>query len=286
LAVALAQHGQVCFSEPKEPHFFTNVVDGYDLARARREYIKSFFPAERLSRDTLGEGSPSYLYSRTAIRAIDRMFPAARFIVMVRNPLEMIPSYHARLLFTLDEGVTDFETAWRLQKQRANGEAVPSTCRDPRMLQYAQVGQVGAHLSDLIESVGRERVMTIVLDDFARDPRTVYRELLAFLGLAQDKRADFPRMSPTKSYRSLAIQRLLMRPPKVAQRLVVPRTVGPSKPGLAGRWYKALRKRNIVPTSWRPLSAPMRRELVECFRDDVDLLGRLLHRDLGSWLTG
>src|SRR5262245_38442672 len=134
LAVALAQHHQVCFSEPKEPHFFTRVADGYDLARTRRAYIKSFFPTERLSRDALGEASPSYLYSRTAIRAIDRMFPAARFIVMVRNPLEMMPSYHARLLFTLDEDVADFETAWRLQKQRAIGREIGrASCRERRV---------------------------------------------------------------------------------------------------------------------------------------------------------
>jgi hypothetical protein len=80
------------------------------------------------------------------------------------------------------------------------------------------------------------------------------------------------------------IQRLLMRPTKAAQRLIVPRTVGPSQPGIAGRLLKRLRKANIVRTHWRPISAPMRQELVDCFRDDVDLLGRLLNRDLRLWL--
>src|SRR5882672_5145448 len=103
LALALAQHPQVCFSEPKEPHFFTHVSESFDSGRLEAEYIRAFFRADRMSRDALGEASPSYLYSPQAIRAIDRMFPAARFLVMARNPLEMLPSWHARVLFTMDE---------------------------------------------------------------------------------------------------------------------------------------------------------------------------------------
>jgi hypothetical protein len=30
----------------------------------------------------------------------------------------------------------------------------------------------------------------------------------------------------------------------------------------------------------------MRQKIVDCVREDVDLLGRLLNRDLGHWLDG
>src|SRR5262245_47477961 len=274
LAVALAQHPRVCFSEPKEPHFFTRVSEDFDPERLQTEYIRSFFRSDQLSRDWLGEGSPSYLYVPQAIRIIDRMFPGSRFVVMVRNPLEMIPSYHARLLFTMDEDVTDIEIAWQLQRQRAKGRSIPSRCRDPRMLQYAEIGRVGVRIVDLIDLVGRNRVKMVVFDDFAFAPRDVSRDVLDFLELEHDDRIEVVRMNGTKSFRSHRIQRLLMRPPKMAQRLV-PRTVGPSRPGIAGRLFKRLRKANIVRTQWRPISAAMRQELIDCFRDDVDLLGRL-----------
>ena len=285
LALALAEHPQVCFSEPKEPHFFTRISEDADLVQLRTEYLGRFFRPDRLSRAALGEASVSYLYSRQAIALIDRMFPTARFLVMVRNPVEMIPSYHARLLFTLDEDVADFEAAWRLQERRAAGHAIPSRCRDPRMLQYAEVGRVGARLADLISLVGRERVKTIVMDDFAAAPTAVYRDVIAFLGLEQQERPEVVRMNATKSYRSPAIQRLLMRPPKVAQRLLAPRTVGPSRTGgVVGRLLKRLRKANVVRAHWRPISASLRQEIAASVRDDVDLLGRLLQRDLAHWL--
>jgi len=283
LAVALAQHPQVCFSEPKEPHFFAHVPEDCDLARTQMEYIRTCFRQDHLSRGWLAEGSPSYLYVPHAIRIIDRIFPAARFLVMVRNPLEMVPSYHARLLFTMDEDVADFETAWQLQEPRAKGQSIPAKCRDWRMLQYAEIGRLGARLTELIQIVGRDRVKAIVFDDFTSAPLAVYREVLDFLGLEHDERSEIARMNGTKAYRSRLIQRLLMRPPRVA-RLIIPRTVGPSQPNFAGRLVKRLRRANIVRTHWRPVGAAMRQELVSWFRDDVDLLGRILDRDLRQWL--
>jgi Sulfotransferase family len=283
LAVALAQHPQICFSEPKETHYFIHAPEDLDPGRLEAEYIRTFFRTDQMSRDTLGEASPSYLYSPPAIRAIDRLFPAARLLVMVRNPLEMLPSWHARVLFTMDEDVANFEAAWRLQEQRAKGRSIPAKCRDWRMLQYAEIGRLGARLAELIQIVGRDRVKAIVFDDFTSAPLAVYREVLDFLGLEHDDRTEIARMNGTKAYRSPLIQRLLMRPPSVA-RLIVPRTVGPSQPNFAGRLVKRLRKANVVRTHWQPIGAHMRQELVDCFRDDVDLLGRLLSRDLGHWL--
>jgi Sulfotransferase family len=283
LALALSRHPQVCFSEPKETHFFPYLPEDCDLGRARTQYIRAFFRQDLLSREWLGEGSPSYLYAPHAIRTIDRMFPAARFLVMVRNPLEMLPSWHARVLFTMDEEVANFEDAWRLQEQRAKGQSIPAKCRDWRMLQYAEIGRVGARLAKLIQLVGRDRVKVIVFDDFTSAPLAAYREVLDFLGLEYDGRTEIVRMNGTKTYRSPFIQRLLMRPPGFA-RLIVPRTVGPSQPNFAGRLVKRLRKTNVVRTRWQPIDAHMRQELVDSVHDDVDMLGRLLDRDLGHWL--
>jgi len=281
--LALAQHPQICFSEPKETHYFIHAPEDLGQGRLEAEYFRAFFRADQMSRDTFGEASPSYLYSPPAIRAIDRLFPAARFLVMVRNPLEMLPSWHARALFTMDEDIANFEDAWRLQERRAKGRSIPAKCRDWRMLQYAEIGRLGARLSELIQIVGRDRVKAIVFDDFTSAPLAVYREVLDFLRIECDERTEIVRMNGTKAYRSPLVQRLLMRPPRVI-RLIVPRTVGPSKPHVVGRLVKRLRKANVVRTHWQPISARMRQELVDCLRDDVDLLGRLLNRDLGHWL--
>ncbi len=284
LAKALAQHPQICFSEPKETHFFSRLPEDVNVGRLEQDYIGAFFRADQMSRQALGEGSVSYLYSPAAIRTIDRIFPDARFLVMVRNPLEMIPSYHARMLFTMDEDVRNFERAWQLQGSRAKGRRIPRRCRDPRMLQYAELGRLGNHLANTLDLVGRDRIKTVVFDDFASSPLAVYREVLEFLGLVDDKRTEIARTSGTKTYRSALIQRLLMRPPTLAKHIASPAAVGPYNTTLAGRLLKQLRKKNVIRTAWLPISSATRQELVSCFRDDVVLLGNLLNRNLRHWL--
>jgi hypothetical protein len=277
----VAQHPQVCFqrnliSSPICPR--TSTLDAWK---------RSTFECSariRCPATLFGEASPSYLYSPQAIRAIGRMFPAARFLVMVHNPLEMLPSWRARVLFTIDEDVANFEDAWRLQEQRAKGQSIPAKCRDWRMLQYAEVGRVGTRLAELIHIVGRDRVKAIVFDDFTSAPLAVYREVLDFLALEYDERTEIVRMNGTKTYRSpFDSAAILMRSPK---------NCPPRHPShgwavtvqLARRLVKRLRKANVVRTHWQPISARMRQELVNCVRDDVDLEGRLLNRDLGHWL--
>lgn len=62
-------------------------------------------------REIISEGSVSYLYHPEAAEAILRLNPDARFVIMLRNPLEMSQSCHAQLLYTLDEDEADVRTA-------------------------------------------------------------------------------------------------------------------------------------------------------------------------------
>ena len=134
----------------------------------------------------VGDGSVSYLYAPDAIRRVLEFDPRAKFIVLVRNPVEMMRSYHSRMLFQLDEDEEDFARAWDLQANRAAGRDIPKRCRDARLLQYGHLGKLGMHLERLFEVAGRERCHVIVFDDFVEDPRAVYLRALEFLGVDDD----------------------------------------------------------------------------------------------------
>ncbi|MDN5865524.1 MAG: sulfotransferase, partial [Gammaproteobacteria bacterium] len=136
----LSRHPQICFARPKEPHFFTSPLIVSGKASLRRDYIGRFFSHCGHAKPILGEGSVSYLYSKEALEGIVQVNPQARFIVMLRSPVAMIQSYHARMLLLLQEDVRDFGEAWRLQSLRARGKRIPRTCGDPRCLQYGEIG--------------------------------------------------------------------------------------------------------------------------------------------------
>ena len=123
----------------------------------------------------------SYLYLPEAIERIRRINPAARFIALVRNPLTMLPSYHLRMRFLLQEDEPDFAKAWALQPARARGERVPKHCLDARLLLYGEVARLGAQVERLFAVAGPERSHVIVFDDLVADPLGVYRRALEFL---------------------------------------------------------------------------------------------------------
>jgi hypothetical protein len=260
--------------------------------QVQREYLDRFFGHCADRQACVGEGSVSYLYSPAAIDLILRFNPAAKFIVMVRNPLDLLRSYHQRLLHIFEEEVEDLAQAWRLQEARARGERVPRLTRDPRTLEYRKVAMLGEHVERLIRQAGREQVLVVVLDDMTRDTAAVYRTVLGFLGLEDDGRRTFPRRHQSQGFRYRWLQRLLFNPPGNAANLVMAYEAARAKEkgGKKKSWLRRLRKRlvtwNAVPRSPAPLAPEFRAELEEVFREDVLRLGRILGRDLSHWLGG
>ena len=287
LARALSKHPKIAFSKPKEPHYFTYMLrEPFDTEEARAKYLGFFFPSLTRKHQVLAEGSVSTLYDPDAVRRILRCFPNAKFVVNVRNPLEMLPSYHARLLFLLDEDQPDLRKAWELQEERVAGRHIPRDCRDPNLLRYSSVARVGAALEALFETAGRERCHVVVYDDYARDPAAAQREVLRFVGLELEGQADTRRRNPTRAYRSRTLQRLLRRPPQRLIKALPQATVlraRTKKRGLFGRIAQFLRDWNVVTAPRPALDADMRQRLITELSDDVALLSRLTGRDLGHW---
>jgi len=288
----LRKHPRICFSVPKETHYLTYAPE-MPLAELRASYLRDFFPHRTPDHLVLGDGSVSMLYSDLSIQRALALDPDARFLVMARNPMEQLPSYHQRLLFVLEEDERDFATAWRLQDARARGEHLPRSCRDPRMLQYAEVARFGERVAHLFDLVGRERCLVIVHDDFKSETAKVYEQVLSFLGLEHDGRTNFPRRFESRSFRLLALHRLLMRPPDPLAKAVLRAKVKKERARMAGDtkakkpWLKRARSRllawNSISTPPAPLAPALRDELRETFHDDLVRLGRLLGRDLSHW---
>ena len=95
LANWLAEHPRVFFSDTKEPHFFC--TDGYTGVKTLKQYEKLFEDAKP-HHLAVGEGSTHYLFSKVAVPNILVYNPDARFIVCLRNPVDMAPSLHSERL--------------------------------------------------------------------------------------------------------------------------------------------------------------------------------------------
>ena len=274
-AAWLAEHPKIYMSPLKEPHHFND--EEPDGIRNLREY-ESLFEGAGEQHVAVGEASVRYLYSGCAVSNILRYAPDARFIVMIRNPVEMAPSLHEQRLFSLNEDVQDFETAWKLQAERALGHFLPQGCLVPARLQYGAYCRLGEQLDRLLQKVPRERCKFILLDDIRRDPRAVYLDVLQFLGVPDDGRKSFPKMNVAKDRRSRAMARFITGLGRLKKRMGFSPVKGWGLLNRINRWNRAERPRpSISPT--------MKQVLIAYYRDDIRKMETILGRDLGKWLS-
>lgn len=267
------------FAPMKELHYFSQDFPRYGRFKSRPEYLALFEGAEAEGK-IVGDASVFYLYSEVAIRNIAAANPAAKVIIMLRDPVEMAPALHRQKVVSLDEDVGDFAAAWQLQESRARGDRVPRRCREPKHLQYQQVCSFAPQLERVAQHLPREQVRIVVFEEFARDPLAAYREILSFLGLPDDGRNDFPKVNASHRWRWAPMMAVLRdvkgtRPYAMAKTAV--NALG-LRPGHAlKRWNKATAPRP-------PIDDRLRAELVEVFREDVRSTEGLIGRPL-PWLS-
>ncbi|QIK95364.1 sulfotransferase [Sphingomonas sp. HDW15A] len=301
LARYLGSNPNICPANVKEPHYFSRrefarLSEGEFIDRLIAEYLDHFFPG-REPGQVLLDGSVSYLYAPERLKPALDAWPDAKFIIAIRNPLEMLPSLHQRHICNGDEDESDFERAWSLVGDRRRGQRIPRTCADPRLLDYEEIGRLGKYVGQFFDIVGRERCFVSVFDDLVADPAIQYRRILDFLALPPDERCDFAPFRSSTGVRSVLLQRLLKRPP-VARSLfaseaalrregiAINKRVGnlPGVPALKA-FRKRLLKWNRTSAPSRQLSEELRTEMIATFAVDVAKLSALLGRDFSHWLT-
>ena len=282
LSEYLRDHPKVFISEPKEPHYFTFDFEQYRVTKTWSEYLNLF--AQSTSEHTaIGEGSVFYLCSSVAFRKIKEYDPQAKIIVMLRNPVDMIYSFHSQLVFTADESEKNFEKAWRLQKTRQQGKQIPDRCREPAFLQYAEMGKLGQQIEKLQAVFPPEQVKIILFEDFVKSTKNVYDEVLEFLAVPNDKRSEFIRINENKSHKMGAIGNFTAKPPALLTNVALKARdmLGIKELGI----LDTIRSFNTKVEAREPLSDSLRSEMVEEFTPDIQKLARLVDRDLSHWLV-
>lgn len=278
----MAQHPDLYFSQPKEP---THWASDYPRLREVRGFgtrsaYEGLYDGPEARRATLrADGSTVYLYSREAVPAIvAEVGETARFIVALRDPADLVVSFHRTQQLLMNEDELDFETAWK----RSLAGGLPHTdLLDPKLVDYPMVGSLGAAVSRLLDVVDRQRVHFVRFEDLRDHPESVWRDLTAFLGLSEQPAPSFTAHNPsTRTFRSPTLHRLRQRPPALI--------AGPVR-RLRHLSLRSSRLKKLKNSLWwreqpKPQISPeMRAALTAHFAADVRLLGRLIDVDLSAW---
>ena len=275
----LKKHPNVYMSSQKEPHYFACNFPKHRVVDSLLDYER-LFEAAGPECKVVGEASALYMYSGSAIERIREYNQDSRLIVMLRNPIDFVHSFHMQALYDGDEDQRDFKTAWNLQKERSQGKRIPPRCRAPALLQYANMGSLGSQLARVYAIFPRHQVLVVIFDDFITQTSVCYRSVLHFLGLEDDGRSDFPPVNVNKAHRSFLLAQLAHYPPARLRQYWL---WAKHRLGLRiapGQW---LRMANTRINAKRPMDPRFRNELKALFKPEILKLEVILNRPLYHW---
>lgn len=254
----LALRSGIHMSTPKEPNFFSDddrFAEGLD---AYRRCFAGAAPGQRL-----GESSTHYSKLPTHPRAVERLapvLPEARFVYVVRHPIERI--------------VSQYVHEWSQREVEPVGIEAAAE-RHERFVAYSQYDR---QLAPWLAHFGHERILLVAFERMLAEPDAELARICAFLG---DPSPEPPRwqerpahnVSAERLRRSPLREGLLRRP---AVRGLVDRLPAGLREALKRPWRLAERPE---------LSAAARQRLAERIDPDLARLGERLGRPLScaSW---
>ena len=216
LAHYLSEHPNVFMSQPKEPFFWSDDIkeSKHELRpQSLDEYLSLFNQADPNLHTIVGEGSTRYLRSLNAVPNIIKFNPNAKFIAMLRNPLDVVQAFHMEQVYVLQEDQIDFAKAWKLQSRREAGFDMPKNSEGADYVLYRQVASFSNQIERLIEAVPSEQTKIIIFDDFIKDCQGTYKSVLDFLNIEDDKRTHFPPINSSHAQKSPLIAKFILYPP-------------------------------------------------------------------------
>lgn len=272
LANWISSHPQIYVSASKEPHYFS---EEYRLTPTLEQYLANFDGAtpQHLWKC---DASVWQMYSPTAVPNILHDIADPKFVVMVRNPIEMAPSMHSQQVFNGNEFTTDFTQALSLNDERLTGSPTGMLSRyPPDHLAYFHSCATGWQLETLLSRVPAKNVHLIFMDDVKHDARTVLRNLYSFLDLEDFEMESFPVVNPAKIRAFPKVDRMTKALGDWKKRHGIK-----VKLGVLSR----IRQANVIEKKVQ-LVPPKTKEFMQIhFAQDIALLERLSQRDLSKWL--
>ena len=171
----LAGEPGVALSNVKEVHFFDD--EAVDWAAPDYGAYHAHFPA-RDGRVT-GEATPIYAYWPGAMERIAAYNPAARLILLLRDPVERAWS-HWKMEYA--RGVETAPFAWCIRQGRQRlFEAQPWGVH--REFSYVERGFYGEQVEQVLGLFPREQLLIARAEELREDPNTVLGAVRSFLGL-------------------------------------------------------------------------------------------------------
>jgi tetratricopeptide (TPR) repeat protein len=184
----LAQHPQILTPIKKEMDFFS-----WHFDRGIDWYLAHFPPMPPGEQFLTGEASPSYFDSREAPERLYSLFPEAKLIVLLRNPVDRAISQFYRLTGlnwearSLDRVISD-----EIERLNQNPEYIIG--EEPG--NYLARGRYIEFIKNWRTFFPREQLLILKSEDFYAGAATTVKQVLEFLDLPEYQLSEYQNANP------------------------------------------------------------------------------------------
>ncbi len=172
----LADDSRLNLSQIKEAHFFDD--EAIDWAAPDYGAYHAHFDLERPG--LRGEATPIYIFWPNSLERLAAYNPAARLILMLRDPVERAYS-HWQMEYARGVETLPFAQAIRAGRDRLAGKA--GNHPDRRVFTYVERGFYGAQVERLLGLFPADQVLILLAETLKRDPTGALGAVGDFLGL-------------------------------------------------------------------------------------------------------
>lgn len=276
----LSRHPQVFMSHIKEPYFFATDFEQEAWKNkkpfSKNSDLESYLGLFEDATNHLyaGEGSVLYWISHTAAAKIAEFNPDSRIIVMLRDPVDFLQSWHSELVFQNMESEKELSCALALEETRRAGQQVPDTVPFAAMLFYSEYLKFKENLDRYYQQFPSDQIRIILFDDFKNDPARTFKETCDWLKIDFPQPMQFEKINSNKVQRFPFLNKIITNQ-RIASfiRNTFPEQVWRQPM----RFYRRINTRKEA----RPaISYELKQNIQKRYSLEVERLGRILKRDL------
>jgi hypothetical protein len=276
-AKCLAEHPEICFSTKKEINFFNKTYQFYHKEKPWNfekgiGWYAQFFEGCPDTQIT-GEFSVNYFYDAETPQLMREMFPDAKVIIILRNPVDQVYSNYLHINSQYD--LPPFEQ----MVEEKNG--------------FVPYGYYSRYLQRFFDAYPRDQILVALYNDIQTQPKKFLEELYTFLGVdatfvppsAQTViNATGPKTIPEGklffSLRNATIR--LFKKHKLMRKKWLMKPVQRIDNWICEHILPLLKKRR---STYKPLSGDLRKSLLQLYATDIETVEHMIERDLGFWRT-
>ena len=263
------RHPQIQMSEIKEPNFFSsqslkrqNLYYKEKIIDTLENYHALFNWREKKIR---GEASVSYLYYPDVPSGIHIYNPAAKIIVILRNPVERAFSHYLmdkRLGFVK----LPFEEIFIKSSRHLNA--------DQYFQQFFELGLYAAPLKNYFKIFDASQIAVILFEELITDPAGIAKKLFSFLGVNEwSGKIEFSHKNKSKVISTSFFQQLYrLKSLRKFVKSILPKSLEP------------VVNRMFFSTETEVISTQMQKKLIEFYLNDIMTTEQITGKNLQSWL--